>query len=636
VSRPRAPLADGHRMLRQGLTRLFARHVGPLGRGMCSTVGIACCLVTALECPAASADEPLPRSVLVIDQFELASAGSAALISGFRSTLRNSSAPPISVYIENLDLGRFGGAQFEDAVQAYFREKYRGKPIGTIVAFGSAALELVLRLRTRLWSETPAVFAVVDEGTLDRLTLPPKVIGTTIRAPLGDAVTVARAIVPGLKRIAIVGDPPERQFIRTRVREQLEALDAELEVIDLTRLTMAELRQRVASLPPDSAIIYIGLTADAAKVAYTSTEALAELTAVANRPIVVQAETNFGTGAVGGVVASPTLIGEETARLALRVLAGESTATIPIATGKFMKPIFDWRQLQRWNVDEARLPPGSEVRFRTPSMWDQYKWYIVSAFALCTLQAIFILVLLVNRQRLHRAHVERHRAEAAAHELSGRLINAQEEERSRLARELHDDVTQRLALLAIDAGVEERSFSSSAGGAAMKRIRERLVRLSEDVHALSYRLHPSILEDLGLAEALKSECERYSRTCTIRLDLAPREFPEQLPREVALGLFRIAQESLRNIARHAKATRVEVRLRRLDGGLQLAVSDDGAGFELAHDPTRTSLGHASMRQRVFLLGGRVDIDSSPGFGTCIRAWVPLQEAHREPSARAAG
>jgi signal transduction histidine kinase len=123
---------------------------------------------------------------------------------------------------------------------------------------------------------------------------------------------------------------------------------------------------------------------------------------------------------------------------------------------------------------------------------------------------------------------------------------------------------------------------------------------------------------------------------SIRLKMNAEEITERLPRDVALCLFRIAQEALRNIARHAGASRAEVSLRRLNGGLQLAVRDNGAGFDPAQHRAGTSLGHASMRQRASLLGGTVEIDSSPGRGTIIRAWVPLREEPSEPSARAAG
>ena len=228
-----------HPVVGEGLKHLLVENFKLVGmRRICSTAGIICCLLASLECPKALADKPLPRSVLVIDQFELASPGSAAVLSSFRSTLRNNSTSPISVYIENLDLGRFGGSRFKDVVQAYFREKYQDRPIDVIVPIGSAALELVLYLRLQLWADTPVIFAAVDEGVPDRLILPAKVTGTTMPAPLTDSVSVARAIVPAVRRIAIVGDPPERQFIRRKVQEQLELLATEFELIDLTRLRM--------------------------------------------------------------------------------------------------------------------------------------------------------------------------------------------------------------------------------------------------------------------------------------------------------------------------------------------------------------------------------------------------------------
>ena len=264
------------------------------------------------------------------------------------------------------------------------------------------------------------------------------------------------------------------------------------------------------------------------------------------------------------------------------------------------------------------------------TVWAQHKWLVVAAVALFMVQAAFIVALLVNRRRLRREHAERVHAEQAEHGLSGRLINAAEEERSRLARELHDDVTQRLALLAIDAGREERNSASVGGSMAMRTVREGLVRLSEDVHALSHQLHPSILEDLGLIDALRAECDRFSQKCSIRVELKTEQVPDRVPPDAALCMFRIAQESLRNVQRHAKASRAEVRLRRMDGGLQLVVHDDGTGFDPSRRRNGTSLGHASMRQRVFLLGGKVEIDSSPGRGTTIRAWVPLREANRAP------
>jgi signal transduction histidine kinase len=212
------------------------------------------------------------------------------------------------------------------------------------------------------------------------------------------------------------------------------------------------------------------------------------------------------------------------------------------------------------------------------------------------------------------------------HDLSAQLINAQENERARLAGALHDDVSQRLALLAIEAALKERGLADAAAGReALRAMRDNLTRISEDVHSLSYALHPAVLQDLGLAEALKAECDRFSRLEAIPVRLKADGVPDHLPPEVALGLFRVAQEALRNIARHARAKSAIVSVQYEDDALRLSVQDDGVGFDPARPVKAPSLGHASMRQRMRLLHGELEIDSALGHGTMILAWAPLRK-----------
>jgi PAS domain S-box-containing protein len=217
------------------------------------------------------------------------------------------------------------------------------------------------------------------------------------------------------------------------------------------------------------------------------------------------------------------------------------------------------------------------------------------------------------------SRVEVEKSHREIQQLAGRLITAHEDERQRLARELHDDLTQRLARLAIDAGRMESAVDAPEG---MRLLREGLVRLSEDVHALSYRLHPSVLDDLGLVEALKAECDRVMRHGELRVDVEASAAPGILPAEVSLCLFRVAQEALSNAARHAHASAVTVVLSSRSRGLRLAVSDNGSGFDPDGPRGRASLGLASMRERVRLLHGELDIKSTPGRGTTVVAWVP--------------
>ena len=232
---------------------------------------------------------------------------------------------------------------------------------------------------------------------------------------------------------------------------------------------------------------------------------------------------------------------------------------------------------------------------------------------------------------------ERRRSEDEARDLNGRLITAHEDERARLARALHDDVTQRLALLAIDAGHKEKKLGDTIARQAMGSIRHDLVQLSEDVHALSYALHPAILEDLGLIEALKAECARFGAVEGIPTSLTAADDVGQPSWALSLCLYRVAQEALRNVARHSGASSVEVELRAVGGGLELAVQDNGVGFDPTRKQGRPSLGLAGMRQRLSLVGGELLIDSAPGVGTSIVARAPLnEEARRDASAGVAG
>ena len=218
----------------------------------------------------------------------------------------------------------------------------------------------------------------------------------------------------------------------------------------------------------------------------------------------------------------------------------------------------------------------------------------------------------------------RKRVEEELRDLSRRLIRAHEEERALLARELHDDVTQRLALLAIEVGRAELAASDESQAQSMRSVREGLVRLSEDIHSLAYQLHPSVLEELGLAEALRAESERLVSQGRVDLSLELDPLPAAVGRDAALCLFRVAQGALNNVTRHSAARAASVVLRQMDGGLLLAVRDDGVGFDPASPGTGMSLGLASMRERVRLVNGTLDIESAPGEGTAIIAWVPAE------------
>ena len=209
--------------------------------------------------------------------------------------------------------------------------------------------------------------------------------------------------------------------------------------------------------------------------------------------------------------------------------------------------------------------------------------------------------------------------------LAGHLLTAQEAERKRLARELHDDLSQRLAALAMDAETLERqtSFQSAADHLRLKEMKDKLVELSIDVHAMSRRLHPSILDDLGLVDAVASECAMFRKRDGIVVNYQVENISREVPPNVAVCLYRIVQEALRNISRHAGATEVAISLVGENQAIRLSIRDNGKGFDPGQKTSQAGLGLDSMEERAYLIGGDFSAKSQPGQGTVIEVLAPL-------------
>lgn len=219
---------------------------------------------------------------------------------------------------------------------------------------------------------------------------------------------------------------------------------------------------------------------------------------------------------------------------------------------------------------------------------------------------------------------ERKRAEETLKFLGSRLIAAQEEERKRIARELHDDLNQRMAVLSIE--LEQLSQKVGKSPRLVKRLHEMQLQaqeISSDIHRLSYKLHPSKLDHLGLAAAVKSLCDELSHNGKLRVHFHQSQVPADLSKDVTLCLFRIAQETLRNCVKHSGAEFVQVVLTKTDHGVRLSISDNGCGFDTRSELMDKGLGFISMHERLRLVDGDIKIASQPQRGTRIDVLIPL-------------
>lgn len=210
--------------------------------------------------------------------------------------------------------------------------------------------------------------------------------------------------------------------------------------------------------------------------------------------------------------------------------------------------------------------------------------------------------------------------------LAGKLLTAQENERRILARELHDDLTQRLAALAIDAGRLKMDFACTSDAVeVLDAIQQKLVRISEDVHTISRQLHPSIIEDLGLEDALNSEINQFITREDIPVQFTVNYLPQKINLDISICVYRVVQEALRNTGKYSDAGKVTVVLKGRDKTLYLRIEDDGKGFDPDEVRKKPGIGLSSMRERIRLVGGSISFQSQPGEGCIVKGEIPLPE-----------
>jgi signal transduction histidine kinase len=221
--------------------------------------------------------------------------------------------------------------------------------------------------------------------------------------------------------------------------------------------------------------------------------------------------------------------------------------------------------------------------------------------------------------------------------LSAGLLAAQEKERKRISRDLHDDLNQRLAMLAVHVAQLESEIPESEGDilAHLQTLQANLTGLSDDVRRTAHQLHPSVLEHLGLAAAIESYCADFSKQETVHVQFRKSSLPARIPEGVALCLYRVVQESLRNVARHSGAGKATVTLTGSKNGLFLTIGDSGKGFDPNVAKRKGGLGLVSMEERVRAVEGSLTIATRPGDGTRIEIRIPVRP-RRHKAAAASG
>jgi PAS domain S-box-containing protein len=679
------------------------------------------------------------RRALIINDIGIVSSPGFAEVDQAVFTGLQKSPYRIELYEESLDLILFPDRVSQDRFREEIIQKYSARKPDVIIAAGPESLKFIAKLYDK-FQGIPIVFCTIWSGIPDQLRRGMPFTGVLAQLRPEGTLNVALHLLPNTKHVVVVGGVGKfDEGWEAIAKQSFQNYESKLEFTYLFDLTMPALLERLKHLPNDTIVYHTSISQDSAGDRFIdSAQSIPMVASAANAPVFVMDDVDLRAGTVGGDLVNWADDARIAAEIAVRVLNGEKPQDIPVVTSNHAY-MFDWRALKRWGLDEKKLPAGSVVLNRQPSVWEAYKQYIILGIAVMFAEALLIFALLWQRKRrreseLHvreseerfrlvantapvmiwmsgldkkptyfnqlwldftglsetdlrnglagivhpedyseghdiycrgfdqrqpfrkecrlRRHDGQYRwmldigvprfhkdgsfagyigscidvtdnklAEAALSGMARKLVAAQEKERTRIARELHDDISQRLAMLAVE--LEQVQNDPSEIQQRVSELRKQTTEISNGVQALSHDLHSSQLEYLGAVAGIKNWCKEFGERRGMQIDYR-QDVRSTLPQEIGLCLFRVLQEALHNAAKHSGVKRIEVQLHEESDEIHLTIKDWGKGFDVEAAKKGGGLGLTSMQERVRSVNGKIAIESKLMGGATIEVRVPLK------------
>ncbi len=308
------------------------------------------------------------------------------------------------LYDEWLIPGRFADGHGDAALAAYLNTLFEAHPLDLVITLGAPAAHFAQLHGQSLFGDAPRLFADIEERRLPRSTLSANETAVPISVDLAAVVQNILRVQPQTTTVAVlIGNSQIEHYWEGQITDSFKPFRNRVRLTFLSGLPFSEVLRRTATLPAHSAILYVLLSQDVEGIPPNEDTAIAQLHAAANAPMFSYTDAYFGKGIVGGPLISGKEQARETARTAARLLAGEKAADIKISPIGLSQPVFDWRELRRWNIEQSALPAASTILFREPSVWDRYRWQLAVVTAALLAMGALIVGLLYEHRRWHTA-----------------------------------------------------------------------------------------------------------------------------------------------------------------------------------------------------------------------------------------
>jgi signal transduction histidine kinase len=608
-----------------------------------------CCIILQIIL-AVSAQAVGTKRVVVVYWDNKDFPGNTRFDEAFQSQLRSGSGD-VEYYPEYFESSRFPGEQFELSFSTYLREKYAGRPIDVVVASADPALNFLLKYRKDVFPNSPIVFVANNPPDVKILEMDRGATGIVNQTAHRETIELALKLHPDTTQLFVIsGSPLHDQRFENVARQELAGFANRLSITYLTDLPLNQLINRTRNLPSHSVILFLWQREnDENGKLLESYEVLRRVASQASAPSYSMGTVSLGSGMVGGYLQGPEMNGARTAGMALQIMSGARAQDIPIEPAKKV-PMFDWRALKRWGISENSLPPGSVVRFKEFTFWEQYKWRIVFVLSLIALQSMFIALLLFERKRRQRAKEALDRLNAELEQrIAGRTaaLNAKSKELETFAYSVAHDL--KAPLRGIDGYgrlllADHSAQLDDEGQMFLKTIHESTQEMSQliddlleysrlerrDFHSDQFELGPFV-------SAVVEQKKRETSDNGI-------EFVVNVNGGVIVADRNGLTQSLRNYLDNAmkfssKATnpRIEVGSHETAKNYVVWVRDNGVGFDMKYhdrvfdmfqrlnrteDYPGTGVGLAIVRKSMERMGGKAWAESRPGEGATFYLEIP--------------